>query len=96
MGLSIGAGGGSAYEWEDLISAWQIMEGHFHARWHHLLLRPQFIRFFLVLRSGNHSKVFNSYDVRIKRLSVFASKQERVCSCQTFIIFALLSQRGGS
>ena len=55
MGLSIGAEG--AYEWEDLISAWQIMEGHFHARWHHLLLRPQFIRFFLVLRSGNHSKV---------------------------------------
>ena len=28
----------------------------------------------------------NSYDVRIK--SVFASKQERVCACQTFIIFA--------
>ena len=89
-------GGGVAYEWEDLISAWQIMEGHLHARWHHLLLRPQFIPFFLVLRSGNHSKVLNSYDVRIKRLRVFASKQERICSSQTFIIFALLSQRGRS
>lgn len=41
--------------------------------------------FLYILKFGNHGKK-NSYDVRTK--SVFASKQERVCACQTFIIFA--------
>ena len=86
-GVVVGRGGGGlAYEWEDLISAEQIMVGHLHTRSRHFTTSIRIHSFFYIYLNLVIMEKKNSYDVRTK--SVFASKQERVCACQTFIIFA--------
>ena len=51
-----GGGGRLAYEWEDLISAEQIMVGHLHTRSRHFTASSRIHSFFYILKFGNHGK----------------------------------------